>query len=92
LHNLVEKKYRTQLNSLFAALRSSIPKDLIEADVKRYTRGNGGMEKVVSKGAVLTLARRYIEALEKREESSRMKRDIDEGDTAVGGSVREVEG
>jgi hypothetical protein len=38
-HNLVEKKYRTRLNGLFAALLSTIPKDVIAADVNGYTKG-----------------------------------------------------
>jgi hypothetical protein len=58
-HNLVEKQYRTRLNRQFGALLSAIPNDVIAADI------NGSPGKAVSKGAVLALAKRYIEALEK---------------------------
>ncbi|KAH6667371.1 hypothetical protein B0J14DRAFT_602074 [Halenospora varia] len=58
-HSLIEKQYRTRLNRQFGALLSAIPNDLIAADV------NGVPGKAVSKGAVLFLAKRYIEALEK---------------------------
>jgi len=75
-HNLVEKRYRTRLNGLYAALLFTIPKDVIAADINGYTRGEGSPEKVVSKGAVLALARRHIEALEKREMSLEGEKEI----------------
>jgi hypothetical protein len=53
-----------------------IPKDVIAADVNGYTRGDGSPEKVVSKGVVLALARRHIEALEKREMSLEGEKEI----------------
>ncbi|KAG4440121.1 hypothetical protein IFR05_004379, partial [Cadophora sp. M221] len=74
-HNLVEKQYRTRLNGLFAAILSAIPEDVIAADLNGYTRGDGSPGKVVSKGAVLALARRHIEALEKREMSFEGKKE-----------------
>jgi len=58
-HNLVEKQYRTRLKRQFGALLSAIPNDVIAADVNRSPG------KAVSKGAVLALAKRYIEVLEK---------------------------
>jgi hypothetical protein len=73
---LVEKQYRTRLNDHFAALLSIIPNDVIAADVNVYTRGGGSPGKVVSKGAVLALARRHIEALEKRVMSHEGEREI----------------
>jgi hypothetical protein len=75
-HNLVEKQYRARLNGLFATLLSAIPKDAIAADVNGYTTGDGSPGKVVSKGAVLALARRHIEALEKREMSLEGEKEI----------------
>jgi hypothetical protein len=75
-HNLVEKQYCTRLNGLFAALLSTIPNDIIAADVNGYTRGDGSPGKVVSKGAVLALARRHIVALEKREMSLESEREL----------------
>jgi hypothetical protein len=75
-HSLVEKQYRTRLNGLFATLLSATPKDVIAADVNGYTTGDGSPGKVVSKGAVLALARRPIEALEKREKSLEGEKEI----------------
>ena len=46
------------------------------ADVNGDTTGDGSPGKVVSKGAVLALARRRIEALEKREVSLEGEKEI----------------
>jgi hypothetical protein len=51
----VEKKYRTRLNGPFVILLSTIPKDVIAAEVNGYTKGDGSPEKVDSKGTVLAL-------------------------------------
>lgn len=75
-HNFVEKQYRTRLNDLFAALLSTIPNDVIAAGVNGYTRGDGRPGKVVSKGAVLALARRHIKALEERGTSLEGEKEI----------------
>jgi len=67
-HNLVEKQYRVRLNGQFETLLEAIPKSLVEAEVEGYGE-QGALERRVSKGEVLVLARRYIESLEKKHES-----------------------
>jgi hypothetical protein len=57
-------------------VQATIPKDVIAADVNGYTTGDGSPGKVVSKGAVLALARRHIEASEKREMSLEGEKEI----------------
>jgi hypothetical protein len=54
--------------SSMLSVQATIPNDVIAADVNGYT-GRWKSGKVVSKGAVLALARRHIEAFEKREMS-----------------------
>lgn len=55
-HNLIEKKYRSKLNSEFETLLSVIPPDLV-AEARRP-------EKSISKAEVLALAKEHIQRLE----------------------------
>ncbi|KAH8598370.1 hypothetical protein B0O99DRAFT_41806 [Bisporella sp. PMI_857] len=75
-HNLIEKRYRTNLNSKITALRDSIPslrsamkeddggEDAMDSDIG----GNGKIPKC-NKGIVLDKAIKYIAELERRAES-----------------------
>jgi hypothetical protein len=65
-HNLVEKQYRNRLNGQFSTLLSSLPSDVVGAEVRGVgKRDSGGAEKKVSKAEVLILAKQHIETLEK---------------------------
>jgi hypothetical protein len=65
-HNLVEKQYRNRLNGQFSTLLSSLPSDVVGAEVRGVGKGDlGGAEKKVSKAEVLVLAKQHIETLEK---------------------------
>ncbi|KAF5000398.1 hypothetical protein FGRMN_1728 [Fusarium graminum] len=71
-HNLVEKQYRNRLNAQFESLLSALPEQIRHGD---SGSGNGNEDnesdqandpdRRVSKGEVLEMARKHIEALER---------------------------
>lgn len=64
-HNLVEKQYRTRLNSHFSTLLGVLPQDVVGAEIDGYGGGDtSGPERKVSKAEVLVLAKSHIETLE----------------------------
>jgi hypothetical protein len=64
-HNMVEKQYRSRLNSQFSNLLGFLPPETVDAEVDGYGRSDSGSaEKKVSKAEVLMLAKRHIEKLE----------------------------
>jgi hypothetical protein len=64
-HNVVEREYRTRLNSRFSSLLESIPEDVLRSTVNSVRKSDGTQRKV-SKSGVMVLARRAIEVLEKK--------------------------
>ncbi|PMD34363.1 hypothetical protein L207DRAFT_570963 [Hyaloscypha variabilis F] len=62
-HNMVEKMYRTRLNTQFSNLLDAIPTEVAVQRFDGYV-GTGGGRGRVSKGDVLALAKGYIQALE----------------------------
>jgi hypothetical protein len=78
IHNLIERQYRNRLNNQFSSLLDAIPRELVVAEV-----GNGygdaereALDKRVNKGDVLMLAKRHIEALEKRGRELETQREV----------------
>jgi hypothetical protein len=62
---MVEKQYRSRLNSQFSNLLGFLPPETVDAEVDGYGRSDSGSaEKKVSKAEVLMLAKRHIEKLE----------------------------
>lgn len=84
-HNFIEKQYRNRLNNHFSNLLDAIPQDLVVGEVGS---GYGNLErealdKRVSKGEVLMLAKKHIVALEEKgreleKQREAMLRDIDQ--------------
>ncbi|KAM0428247.1 hypothetical protein ACHAPT_007148 [Fusarium lateritium] len=89
-HNLVEKQYRNRLNAQFESLLSALPEQA------RYGgNGNGDdnesegandADRRVSKGEVLEMARKHIEALE--QERNQLERE----NLELQGSLRQLKG
>ncbi|KAH6675936.1 hypothetical protein B0J14DRAFT_652765 [Halenospora varia] len=67
-HNMIEKQYRTRLNMQFTNLLEAIPPEAIGTQFDGYVDA-GGQRGKVSKGDVLTLAKRYIQMLEQDKKS-----------------------
>jgi len=70
-HNMIERRYRNNLNSKFAMLLSSLPQNLVRENVNcelnaRYNKDedNTRIGKIVSKRNVIELAIQYIKILE----------------------------
>ncbi len=73
-HNMVEKMYRTRLNTQFSNLLDSIPTEVAVERFDGYV-GTGGGRGRVSKGDVLALAKGYIQALEGDKRSLEQERE-----------------
>ncbi|KAE9379618.1 hypothetical protein N431DRAFT_364866 [Stipitochalara longipes BDJ] len=67
-HNMVEKMYRTRLNTQFTSLLEAIPTEITVLQFDGYV-DTGGRRGRVSKGDVLTLAKGYIRTLEEGKRS-----------------------
>jgi hypothetical protein len=68
-HNVVEKQYRSRLNSQFDALLHVLPTERSKAGVKSYNEKVGDRKagaRKMRKADVLELARQYIQVLESR--------------------------
>ncbi|CAF3580308.1 unnamed protein product [Fusarium graminearum] len=71
-HNLVEKQYRNRLNAQFESLLHVLPEQIRHGDngggngnVDNESEQANDLDRRVSKGEVLEMARRHIEALER---------------------------
>ncbi|KIL95858.1 allergen fus c 3 [Fusarium avenaceum] len=94
-HNLVEKQYRNRLNAQFESLLSALPEQVRHGNGGSESgNGNGDNEsdqandpdRRVSKGEVLEMARKHIEALE-RERSQLEMENIE-----LHGNIRRLKG
>ncbi|WZH43208.1 uncharacterized protein QYS62_004210 [Fusarium acuminatum] len=96
-HNLVEKQYRNRLNAQFESLLSALPEQVRHGNGGSENgsgNGNGDNEsdqandpdRRVSKGEVLEMARKHIEALERERSQLEME------NLELHGSIRRLKG
>jgi hypothetical protein len=80
-HNMVEKQYRTRLNTQFTHLMEAIPSGVAAMQFDGHVN-NGGRRGRASKGDVLALAKRYIQTLE--QDKRRLEGEGIENKTSIG--------
>jgi hypothetical protein len=80
-HNMVEKQYRTRLNTQFTHLLEAIPPGVAAMQFDGHVN-NGGRRGRASKGDVLALAKRYIQTLE--QDKRRLEGEGIENKTTIG--------
>lgn len=92
-HNLVEKQYRNRLNAQFESLLHALPEQIRHGNngggngnVDKESEQANDLDRRVSKGEVLEMARRHIEALE------RERNQLELENLELHGNIRKLKG